>query len=322
MAEQTETTYAYYPVFRRSRSLQEQAGADMADAAQEFEVTCKEFDGRVTLRGSYSSAGFRPDADLLMWWLAPSPEDHQDLLVALRRTALGRSLELTHAFMGVHRQAEFNPAQSNREFSILLSDFTMQVLMPHVLRLAYAASPSIRFRLLPQQTFPYLEIDRGEADLLIAPKVFSSPDHPSLPLFEDDYCCVVWKEGRFGGKTLTEKDFAEAGHVRMVPSTGAISFEDQFLERRGIARRIEATSYSFTSLPYLVVGTDRIATVHGLIARQAVRHLPVESYPLPFPWTRLDEVLQWHGHRSRDPGLVWLRGIFEEAAAMMMSEMH
>jgi hydrogen peroxide-dependent heme synthase len=110
MAEQTETTYAYYPVFRRTRSLQEQAGADMADAAQEFEVTCKEFDGRVTLRGSYSSAGFRPDADLLMWWLAPSPEDHQDLLVALRRTALGRSLELTHAFMGVHRQAEFNPA--------------------------------------------------------------------------------------------------------------------------------------------------------------------------------------------------------------------
>jgi LysR family transcriptional regulator, nod-box dependent transcriptional activator len=133
---------------------------------------------------------------------------------------------------------------------------------------------------------------------------------------------VVWKGGIFAGKKLTEKDFAEAGHVRMVPSTGAMSFEDQFLERRGIERRIETTSYSFTSLPYLVVGTNRIATVHGLIAKQAQRHLPIECHPLPFPWTRLDEVLQWHGHRSRDPGLVWLRGIFEDAAATMMAEMH
>lgn len=222
----------------------------------------------------------------------------------------------------ISSEADFDPAQSNREFSVLMSDFTMQVLMPHVLRLAYEASPSIRFRLLPQQTFPYLEIDRGEADLLVAPKIFSSADHPSLPLFEDDYCCVVWNEGRLAGRPLTEKDFAEAGHIRMVPSTGAISFEDQFLERRGIARRIEATSFSFTSLPYLVVGTDRIATVHSLIAKQAQRHLPIEIHPLPFPWTRLDEVLQWHGHRSRDPGLVWLRGIFEQAATAMASSMH
>lgn len=222
----------------------------------------------------------------------------------------------------ISSEADFDPAQSNREFSVLMSDFTMQVLMPHVLRLAYEASPSIRFRLLPQQTFPYLEIDRGEADLLVAPKIFSSSDHPSLPLFEDDYCCVVWNEGRLAGSPLTEKDFAEAGHVRMVPSTGAISFEDQFLERRGITRRIEATSFSFTSLPYLVVGTNRIATVHSLIAKQAQRHLPIEIHPLPFPWTRLDEVLQWHGHRSRDPGLVWLRGIFEQAASAMASSMH
>lgn len=222
----------------------------------------------------------------------------------------------------ISSEVDFDPAQSNREFSVLMSDFTMQVLMPHVLRLAYSASPSIRFRLLPQQTFPYLEIDRGEADLLVAPKIFSSPDHPSLPLFEDDYCCVVWNQGRFAGKQLTEKDFAEAGHVRMVPSTGAMSFEDQFLERRGIARRIETTSFSFTSLPYLVVGTDRIATVHSLIAKQAQRHLPIEIHPLPFPWTRLDEVLQWHGHRSRDPGLVWLRGIFEEAVVAMASANH
>jgi DNA-binding transcriptional LysR family regulator len=220
----------------------------------------------------------------------------------------------------ISSEADFDPAQSNREFSILMSDFTMQVLMPHVLRLAYEASPTIRFRMLPQQTFPYLEIDRGEADLLVAPKVFSSPEHPSMPLFEDQYCCLVWNGGRLAAGPLTEAAYAAAGHVRMIPSTGAMSFEDQFLEQRGIVRRIEASSYGFTTLPYLVVGTDRIATVHGLIAAEAIKHLPLVRHALPFPWLALDEVLQWHGHRSRDPGLVWLRGIFMRAASQMTEQ--
>ena len=105
----------------------------------------------------------------------------------------------------------------------------------------------------------------------------------------------------------------------MVPSTGATSFEDQFLESRGIARRIEVTTFSFTALPYMVLGTDRIATVHGLIARQAMQHLPLVRHELPFPWVALDEVLQWHGHRSRDPGIVWLRDIFRTAVEQMMA---
>ncbi len=104
-----DVSYAYYPVFARTPWLVEQAGSDMSDAAGEWEVLFKEHADRVTVRGVYSVEGFRPDADLMMWWVADSPESIQDLLVALRRTALGRSLELTHAFLGVHRPPEFNP---------------------------------------------------------------------------------------------------------------------------------------------------------------------------------------------------------------------
>jgi chlorite dismutase len=57
----------------------------------------------------YSTAGFRPDAELMMWWVAPSPDAVQDLLVAWRRTSLGRETELAWAFLGVVRPAEFSP---------------------------------------------------------------------------------------------------------------------------------------------------------------------------------------------------------------------
>jgi peroxiredoxin len=100
-----ELTYAYYPTFRRRREVSGPPG----DPGPEWEVLFKEHADLVQVRGLYDARGFRPDADLLMWWVARSMEDVQDLLGALRHTVLGRALELTHAFTGVVRPPEFNP---------------------------------------------------------------------------------------------------------------------------------------------------------------------------------------------------------------------
>jgi peroxiredoxin len=103
-----ELTYAYYPVFKGTPDLRDRSHGDLDQMAHEAEILLKEWSGRVTVRGTYSAVGFRPDAELLMWWVGKSPDDLQDLLVALRRTALGRRLDLTWAFMGVVRPAEFS----------------------------------------------------------------------------------------------------------------------------------------------------------------------------------------------------------------------
>ncbi len=96
-----EAVYAYYPVFRRTGPV----GGDATEVTALFE----KFADRVKVRATYSSTGFRPDADLMFWWLANSADDAQELLVEFRRTDVGRSLELTHSFLGVTRPAEFNP---------------------------------------------------------------------------------------------------------------------------------------------------------------------------------------------------------------------
>ena len=101
MSEQT--TYAYYPVFRRWGEGVHEA------SAVEWEVVFKEHADDVSVRGFYSAEGFRPDADLMMWWVSDSPDAIQDLLIAIRRTELGSRLELTHAFLGAVRPSEFNP---------------------------------------------------------------------------------------------------------------------------------------------------------------------------------------------------------------------
>jgi chlorite dismutase len=101
-------TYAFYPVFRAAPGLRTLDASEREAAFHEADLLFKEWSDTVTLRASYSTVGFRADADLLMWWVARSPDDIQDLLVAFRRTAVGRSLDMTWSFLGVVRPAEFS----------------------------------------------------------------------------------------------------------------------------------------------------------------------------------------------------------------------
>jgi chlorite dismutase len=105
-----QQVYAYYPVFRATEALREMDPSARDAGIHEVELLLKEWSGseRVGVRGVYSTVGFRPDADLMMWWVSPTPDAAQELLVAFRRTALGRRLDLTWAMMGMVRPAEFS----------------------------------------------------------------------------------------------------------------------------------------------------------------------------------------------------------------------
>ncbi|HSV44496.1 MAG TPA: LysR family transcriptional regulator [Ramlibacter sp.] len=218
----------------------------------------------------------------------------------------------------VAARPEFDPAQSDREFRILASDYTMATLMPHALALAHRQSARARFMLLPQVEDPQRALERGEVDLLIMPRDYCAPDHPTEVLFTEEFVCVLWQGSALAQGELTFERYAAAGHVVMQPhGTSQPSFEGWFVQRYGLARRVEVTSYNFVSPPQLVVGTERIATVHARLAHQLSRALPVVLRKPPFAMPAMQQALQWHKYRTKDPGIVWLRQVLHDAAQEM-----
>ena len=105
----SETTYVLYPAFMSTEDFREafSDADDLARAAQEVENLVKSWEGGVDVRGTYSTVGFRADADLMLWLIGPSAEHVQRALVEFRRTEAGRLLDMTWTFMGVVRPAEF-----------------------------------------------------------------------------------------------------------------------------------------------------------------------------------------------------------------------
>jgi hydrogen peroxide-dependent heme synthase len=103
--------YAMYAVFRWRRDSFALADSARATAAAEVEELLGQLAEKgVVTRGVYSISGFRPDADVMFWWIAASSEDLQEAYVRFQRTALGRASEPAWCAIGVHREAEFNKA--------------------------------------------------------------------------------------------------------------------------------------------------------------------------------------------------------------------
>jgi chlorite dismutase len=98
--------YTMWSVFRRTGPLEDSPLESAAAALKGIDQATEGND--LVIRGWYDVAGLRADADLMVWWHAPSSDTLQDAYHALRRTHLGTRLEPVWSQMALHRPAEFN----------------------------------------------------------------------------------------------------------------------------------------------------------------------------------------------------------------------
>jgi hydrogen peroxide-dependent heme synthase len=97
--------YVMYAVFRARTPL----GGDRDALAVEVQTLLDQLAEKgVTTRGTYDVAGFRADADFMIWWVAPTSDDLQEAYQRFRQTTLGRQCEPVWSAMALHRPAEFN----------------------------------------------------------------------------------------------------------------------------------------------------------------------------------------------------------------------
>ncbi|MBR7742442.1 chlorite dismutase family protein [Phycicoccus sp. BSK3Z-2] len=98
--------YAMWSVFALAEPL---GDADRDALTAEVESLVDDLGGGdVVVRGVYDVAGLRADADVMVWWHAPTVEALQDAYHRLLRTGLGRHLRPVWSVAALHRPAEFN----------------------------------------------------------------------------------------------------------------------------------------------------------------------------------------------------------------------
>jgi DNA-binding transcriptional LysR family regulator len=215
----------------------------------------------------------------------------------------------------------FDPGSSTRKFRILMSDYVETVLLAEALPRIEQFAPGIRFEFISNVEGGFDALDRGEIDLSISPSIRLSKEHPSEPLFDDDFTCVVWSGNTLVKSSVSLDEYLNMGHVvvRFGKNQELTTFDEWFLERYGHERRVEIVTTAFNMVPHLLVGTSRIATLHRRLVVSYQRYLPLKAIKPPFDIPVLRESMQWHKSRDRDPATSWLRSLLKSVVPQTLA---
>ena len=240
--------------------------------------------------------------------LEPTPLA-QSLVAPVRDTLL-------RARAAISLRPSFDPAAAKNAFVICASDYTTSLWLARAVTELAVRAPGLRFDLRRPPAEIAETFERGDLDLIVLPEQYARRlDHPQQELLRDTHVCMVGADHPLTAGALTMERYFELGHVAVrLGDEASLAFEEWFLPRYGRQRRVECTVDYFSALPQLIVGTQRIATLHERLARDMARRFPVKLIPTPFEMSPLVEIMVWPRYRDQDPAHRWLRERVLEAA--------
>ncbi|RRW40425.1 LysR family transcriptional regulator [Pseudomonas luteola] len=229
----------------------------------------------------------------------------RDLLIQMRAT--------------LQNQGRFIPKEAERTFTFMVSDYVSMVLMSEFSQRLSQVAPLCRIEQFLPSEHAEQQIERGQVDFLLLPEQHITDSHPSQPLFQDRYVCLLDQSHPLDAMDF--ETYRQLDHVlvRLGDDHRAPMLDDWLFKRFDFERRVAVTTHTFSSIPAFLVGTQRVATVHQRMAALWVNYLPLKILPLPWESPTLTITLQWNRYQQQDPGLAWARQLLIDTASSLAS---
>jgi DNA-binding transcriptional LysR family regulator len=209
----------------------------------------------------------------------------------------------------------FDPMTSEREFTLMMSDYCTIVFGEAISKELHRRAPGIVLRLEPNTRYA---VDHAseylrQIDGLVIPHGFVT-EIPWVDLYEDGWVCLVDRDNPAVGDQLTMELLATLPWILTFHAPTAYSPAAHQLRMIGVEPRVSMVVESFMPVPFLVAGTDRIALVQRRLAAMLAPVAGVRVLECPFDAVPLAEALWWHPVYRADPAHRWLRQTLVEVA--------
>ena len=218
-------------------------------------------------------------------------------------------------------QPGFDARESDREFTVVVSDYAATVVGAHLSGVLAERAPEVCLRLQQLRT-DFVDAapeSLRTVDAILLPHGYLS-DLPHQDLYDDQWVCLVDVDNADVGDTFTLEHLHTLPRVITYREPTAFTLADKQLAMAGIGTRVVAVSESYLALPFLVAGTDRFALIQQRLAEKLAPAVGVRVMPCPFPVPPLVEALWWHPVYERDAGHQWLRSAFDEVRQRLAAE--
>lgn len=210
-------------------------------------------------------------------------------------------------------EAAFEPARSDRMFSLLLTDVGMIRFLPPLIAHVAGVAPNISIRAVPLDSRQFeLKLETGEADLALGAFPKAARHLRRQRLYYDGYLSVVRKRHPRLSKSQSRKTFLAERHILVTASeTGHAAHASA---QRALAAEIPHSNVllrvpSFIASAIVAAETDGVATLPARLAESLAGPLGLTVFKAPIDLPDIEICQYWHERFHRDSAHRWIRSM-------------
>lgn len=207
----------------------------------------------------------------------------------------------------------FDPAASERQFTIAMTDVGEIYFMPRLMELCSRHAPSVRIATVRAGTVDLkTEMEAGKIDLAIGAFADVPGGLFQRRLFRQNYVTMFRKGHAFEHGKPKLEDFLRAGHLIVSSRESPYDVINEKLEKAGVTAAARFRVPHFTAVPYIVSTTDLVVTVPEKLAMSATAPFNLQYIRPPLRLPALQTNIFWHRRFAQDEGNQWLRGFIAD----------
>lgn len=203
----------------------------------------------------------------------------------------------------------FNPANSDRNFAIGISDSLSYLLAPKLLAQIQNIAPNINLQFIGFDKDCVGELlELGKLDVALG--VFQNLPRQTVEefLFEEHFVGIARKKHpALVNGSMSLESFASLPHALFTLRRDTMGEIDQVLAKYNLKRRVALTTAHALVLPVIISNSDLIACIPSRLAKKYVCQDCVKLFELPVPMEPWNISILWSKLVEKDSAISWLR---------------
>ncbi len=211
--------------------------------------------------------------------------------------------------------APFDPAASDRVFTVAFSEYAEVTLAPPLLARMAQLAPGCRLAIRhADRTNAAALLESGAALLAVAVLGEPSAIHTRVMLMPEAFRTLMRQDHPLASGEMTLERFTAYPHLLHSPNGSSSGALDGPLREAGFPRRLGAVVAHLGAVPAILQNTEMVMTLSARLARgmAASHQLVTRDCPIAIEHTRLS--LVFHRRFEADAGHTWLRRLLMHVA--------
>lgn len=209
---------------------------------------------------------------------------------------------------------QFDPATTDRRFTLALSDIGEMTFLPRLLDTLRREAPgaSITSVTLPPSELA-VALEQGTVDLAVG--YFPDLKHRNFfqqRLFSHSFICLLSASHPYRQKKFSMQQFLSMGHAVVKAEGRSQEVFEQLLARKRIERRVVLSTPHFMSIPFVIASSDLVATVPRAVGESFAQLAAIKLVEPPMDIPGFDLKQHWHRKYAKDGANAWLRAMLAQ----------